>query len=282
MAPDRKRYLALQRELGGNEVILSVPLGSPRPPGESLRGAEGPEAISEGSPRPLPPPRHDTPSPPAPPTRKHWSADAPPIPTGPGVIVPGRERGLMDPSAEWNSLDEVARVVAGCTKCFLCQGRKNTVPGEGNPAARLMFVGEGPGQTEDQTGRPFVGKAGELLTRMIEAIDLRRDAVFIANTVKCRPPQNRKPLPDELAACNPYLERQIELINPKVLVALGATAAETLLGVKRSLTDLRGRVHSFRGIPLVVTYHPAALLRNPNWKKPTWDDVRIARQLLDR
>ncbi|HEU5220177.1 MAG TPA: uracil-DNA glycosylase, partial [Gemmatimonadales bacterium] len=147
---------------------------------------------------------------------------------------------------------------------------------------RLMFVGEGPGQTEDETGRPFVGRAGELLTQIIESIELRREDVFIANTVKCRPPQNRKPLPDELAACAPYLDRQIELVTPKVLVALGATAAEAMLGAKRSLTDLRGRVHSFRGIPLVVTYHPAALLRNPNWKKPTWDDVRIARQLLDR
>ena len=145
-----------------------------------------------------------------------------------------------------------------------------------------MFVGEGPGQTEDETGRPFVGRAGELLTKMIEAIELRRDQVFIANVVKCRPPQNRKPLPDEIAACSGYLERQIGLIRPAVLVALGATAAEAMLGVKRSLTDLRGRVHSYRGIPLVVTYHPAALLRNPNWKKPTWDDIRIARQLLDR
>ena len=145
-----------------------------------------------------------------------------------------------------------------------------------------MFVGEGPGQTEDETGRPFVGRAGELLTQIIEAVELQRDDVFIANVVKCRPPQNRKPLPDEIAACSTYLERQIELVRPGVLVALGATAAEAMLRVKKSLTELRGRVHSYRGIPLVVTYHPAALLRNPNWKKPTWDDIRIARQLLDR
>jgi DNA polymerase len=145
-----------------------------------------------------------------------------------------------------------------------------------------MFVGEGPGQTEDETGRPFVGRAGELLTQIIEAIELKREDVFIANVVKCRPPQNRKPLPDEMTACWGYLERQIELIEPRALVALGATAAEAMLRVKKSLTELRGRVHSYRGIPLVVTYHPAALLRNPNWKKPTWDDIRIARQLLDR
>jgi DNA polymerase len=188
----------------------------------------------------------------------------------------------MEEGPAWETLDEVARIIAGCRKCFLCEGRTNTVPGEGSAVARLMFVGEGPGQTEDATGRPFVGRAGELLTQIIESIGLRREDVFIANAVKCRPPQNRKPLPDEIAACWPHLERQIELIRPKVLVALGATAAECLLSVKRSLTDLRGRVHSYRGTPLVVTYHPAALLRNPNWKKPTWDDVRIARQLLDR
>ncbi|HLG06283.1 MAG TPA: uracil-DNA glycosylase [Gemmatimonadales bacterium] len=156
------------------------------------------------------------------------------------------------------------------------------MPGEGASTAGIMFVGEGPGQVEDETGRPFVGRAGELLDQIIRSIGLTRGEVFIANAVKCRPPGNRKPLPDEIACCMPYLERQIELIGPKVLVALGSTAAEALLQVRRSLADLRGRVHSYRGIPLVVTYHPAALLRNPNWKKPTWDDIRIARQLLDR
>ena len=275
-----KRYLELQKALGGNEVILSGAAGRTQ---ESLRGAEGPEAIPTGSPRPSGP-RDDRepPSRPAvqPSSRpgKHWSTDAPPVPTVPGIVVPP----LLEAPSPWRSLEEVAATIAGCRKCFLCQGRTRTVPGEGNAEARLMFVGEGPGQTEDETGRPFVGRAGELLTKMIEAIDLERDQVFIANVVKCRPPQNRKPLPDEIAACSPYLERQIGLIRPAVLVALGATAAEAMLGVKRSLTDLRGRVHSYRGIPLVVTYHPAALLRNPNWKKPTWDDIRIARQLLDR
>jgi DNA polymerase len=156
------------------------------------------------------------------------------------------------------------------------------VPGEGNPKAKLVLVGEGPGATEDQTGRPFVGQAGQLLDSILEAIGIRRADVFITNIVKCRPPQNRKPLPDEMAACIPYLHRQLELIRPKVILALGGTAAEGLLGTKKSLGELRNRVHTYNGVPLVVTYHPAALLRNPNWKKPTWDDVRIARQLLDR
>jgi DNA polymerase len=143
-------------------------------------------------------------------------------------------------------------------------------------------VGEGPGAKEDETGLPFVGRAGELLTDVLQAIDLVRERVFICNVVKCRPPANRKPLQDEIDACVAYLYRQIEVIQPKVILAMGGTAAETLLNTKRSLASLRNRVHSFRGIQLLVTYHPAALLRNPNWKKPTWDDVRIARQLLDR
>ncbi|TFG46286.1 MAG: uracil-DNA glycosylase [Gemmatimonadales bacterium] len=172
--------------------------------------------------------------------------------------------------------------MASCTRCSLAQSRKNTVPGEGNPAADLMLVGEGPGATEDETGRPFVGAAGELLTQILGSIGIPRESVFIANVVKCRPPQNRKPLPDESTACLPYLRRQVQLVRPKVILALGATAAESLLGVRKSLGVLRGAVHLYGGIPLVVTYHPAALLRNPNWKKPTWDDVRIARQLLDR
>jgi DNA polymerase len=145
-----------------------------------------------------------------------------------------------------------------------------------------MLIGEGPGAREDATGRPFVGPAGKLLDEILAAIGISRQSVFIANIVKCRPPQNRKPLPDEVAACLPYLHRQIALIAPKVIVALGGTAAESLLGVRKSIGELRGAVHALDGIPVIVTYHPAALLRNPNWKKPTWDDVRIARQLLDR
>ena len=275
-----KRYLELQRALGGNEIILSGTAG--RLDGSTAgegRAEEIGAIASTQSPAPTQPSsRPATSRPEISRPNKHWSTDAPPIPTVPGIVIPA----LLEAPSPWSTLEEVAATIAGCPKCFLCQGRTRTVPGEGNPEARLMFVGEGPGQTEDETGRPFVGRAGELLTKMIEAIELQREQVFIANVVKCRPPQNRKPLPDEIAACSPYLERQIGLIRPAVLVALGATAAEAMLGVKRSLTDLRGRVHSYRGIPLVVTYHPAALLRNPNWKKPTWDDIRIARQLLDR
>ena len=173
-------------------------------------------------------------------------------------------------------------MVRECPRCPLCESRTHAVPGEGPSDARLIVVGEGPGAVEDETGRPFVGRAGELLTEILEAIDLPRDKVFICNVVKCRPPSNRKPQQDEIDACVPYLYRQIEVIRPTVILAMGATAAETLLKTRQSLGAFRNKVHEFRGIPVVVTYHPAALLRNPHWKKPTWDDVRIARQLVDQ
>jgi uracil-DNA glycosylase len=211
-----------------------------------------------------------------------WRKDAPPIP-GPGLTIAlPPESPLARQLATMQSLDAVAELIRPCTLCELSKTRTQTVPGEGNPSADLMCVGEGPGATEDETGRPFVGAAGQLLDQILSAIDCPRNTVYIANIVKCRPPGNRKPFPDEATSCLPYLHRQIALVRPKVLLALGGTAAEWLLGTKQSLGNLRGRVHDFAGIPLVVTYHPAALLRNPNWKKPTWDDVRIARQLLDR
>jgi DNA polymerase len=236
--------------------------------------------------QPLPPAQPDEPPSPRveemakPKTFPKWRKDAPPIP-GPGLTILPPDAGLLgDELSRLESLDAVSEMIRTCRKCRLCEGRINTVPGEGNQRARLMCVGEGPGATEDETGRPFVGAAGQLLDQILGAIDCPRDTVYIANIVKCRPPQNRKPLPDEATACLPYLHRQIALVRPKVLLALGGTAAEWMLGVRKSLGDLRGQVHRFAGIPLVVTYHPAALLRNPNWKKPTWDDVRIARQLL--
>lgn len=265
MADSRRLYLKLQAELGGAEVYRTT-----REPVRTPADAAVAEATSPGDARAAGPSR----------PRPDWRRNLPEIP-GPGLVVESAPPGLLEATPAPESLDEIARVVAACRKCPLGDGRTNVVPGEGNPAARLMCVGEGPGETEDRTGRPFVGRAGELLNDILTAIELSRDAVFIANVVKCRPPQNRKPLPDEMNACLPFLRRQIQLIRPRVLLALGATAAEGLLGVRKNLGELRGRVHRFDGIPLIVTYHPAALLRNPNWKKPTWDDVRIARQLLD-
>lgn len=201
-------------------------------------------------------------------------------PAGISFDPPSRDLFAVDPIQQTQSLADVASLIAVCRKCKLCEARTNTVPGEGLATARLVVVGEGPGRTEDETGRPFVGKAGELLTKILAAIELPREQVFICNVVKCRPPENRLPQYDEIAACVPYLHRQIDLVKPKVILAMGGTAAQTLLNTKQSLGALRNQVHRFRGIPLLVTYHPAALLRNPNWKRPTWDDVRIAARLL--
>jgi DNA polymerase len=266
----RRRYLRQQAELGGAEMVLSGPVSDARAPArgpapapavaaEEVAMAEKPETGGG---------------------ERKWMKGAPAIP-GPGLdAMPG----IIPPElVALESLDRIAERIRSTYCCeTLCPNRTNAVPGEGNPKARLMLVGEAPGQNEDEQGRPFIGAAGQLLGSILQAVELRREDVFIANVVKCRPPQNRKPLPHEVQSCIPYLWRQIELIRPAVLLAMGSTAAEALLGVRKSLGELRGKVHSYGGIPLVVTYHPAALLRNPNWKKPTWDDVRIARQLIDR
>ncbi|HET7553894.1 MAG TPA: uracil-DNA glycosylase family protein [Gemmatimonadaceae bacterium] len=183
--------------------------------------------------------------------------------------------------AACKTLEEVAALVAGCQRCDLYRTALNPVPGEGDAHARLMCIGEAPGAKEDETGRPFVGAAGELLTKILAAINLRRDEVFIANVLKHRPPGNRNPLPQEVAACSPYLVRQVALIRPKVIITFGAFAAQTLLDTKLAIGKLRGSVHRYHGIPVVVTYHPAALLRNPAWKRPTWEDVQLARRILD-
>jgi DNA polymerase len=200
-----------------------------------------------------------------------------------GLVVGGASRALFgDPAAKLDSLDEIARVVAECRRCPLYATAKNPVPGVGNPDADFMCIGEAPGANEDEQGKPFVGQAGQLLTKILAAIDLTRDDVFIANVLKHRPPGNRNPMPDEVIACSPYLVRQIELVKPKVILALGTFAAQTLLETKLTIGKLRGQVHRYYGVPLIVTYHPAALLRNPSWKRPTWEDVQLARRVLDR
>ncbi len=168
-----------------------------------------------------------------------------------------------------------------CTRCKLhTLGRRQVVFGVGNPAARLMFVGEAPGADEDEQGIPFVGKAGQLLTRIIEAIDLKREDVYIANVIKCRPPQNRNPEPDEVEQCEPFLFRQIDAIQPRVIVALGKFGAQTLLRTQEPISRLRGRVFDYRGAKLIPTFHPAYLLRNPPAKRDVWEDMKLVRTLL--
>lgn len=166
--------------------------------------------------------------------------------------------------------------IRGCTKCRLCEQRTHTVFGEGDVDARIFFIGEGPGETEDQTGRPFVGRAGELLNKMIAGMGLRREQVYIANIVKCRPPGNRVPAPDEVAICTPYLERQLEIVRPGAIVTLGLPATQYMLQTKTSMGRLRGQWHNWRGIKLMPTYHPAYVLRNPTYetRAAVWSDLK--------
>jgi uracil-DNA glycosylase len=187
-------------------------------------------------------------------------------------VIPAAERAA--------ALKSILEDIGDCTRCALHKGRNKIVFADGSPTARLMFVGEGPGADEDAQGLPFVGRAGQLLNNMITAMGLRRDEVYIANIVKCRPPGNRTPEPVEANTCSPFLFRQIEVVRPEVLVALGATAATYLLGQRQPLAALRGRVHSFRGSKLIVTYHPAFLLRDPRQKKEAWADLQIAMRAL--
>lgn len=200
-------------------------------------------------------------------TRKVISA-----PPQPGGAVPVEERAA--------ALEVIREDLGDCTRCALHTGRHTIVFGVGNPAARLMFVGEGPGADEDAQGLPFVGRAGQLLNNMIAAMGLKREECYIANVVKCRPPGNRTPEPEEANTCSPFLFRQIDAVRPQVLVALGATAATYLLGQRQPLAGLRGRVHAFRGMSLIVTYHPAFLLRDPRQKKEAWADLQIAMKEL--
>ncbi|MEP6996864.1 MAG: uracil-DNA glycosylase [Betaproteobacteria bacterium] len=192
----------------------------------------------------------------------------------------------------YGSADRIARIatlgwsdfaadVRACTACGLCRSRRQAVPGVGDGQAEWMFVGEAPGAEEDARGEPFVGQAGRLLDNMLAALGMRRESnVYIANVLKCRPPGNRTPEPGEVAACRPYLDRQIALIRPKIIVALGRSAATTLLGVDATIASLRGRVHRYQGVPLIVTYHPAYLLRNLPDKAKAWEDLCLARATI--
>ncbi|MCB5257715.1 MAG: uracil-DNA glycosylase [Candidatus Cloacimonadaceae bacterium] len=181
---------------------------------------------------------------------------------------------FLPPSPKAEILKELSIKYSNCTKCKLHTGRIKFVYGEGNPDALAMLIGEAPGVQENIYGRPFVGPAGNLLTNMLKAINLSREDVYICNIVKCRPPNNRNPEPEEREACLPYLLEQIEIIQPKLILMLGLVAAQTLLNTKLSMEKLRQTTHSFQGIKTFVTYHPSALLRNPNWKKPAWQDLQ--------
>jgi DNA polymerase len=311
-------WLTQQHELGDRELILpsltsqeatrlmrGAPIGpeSAKRPAASRSGARTTSAPrAESRPPDTPPNALSAPPPDAPrttpPEGADWRtelsaagaaprasrgrrADAPDAPsrdrdTGPAApLAPAPDTSTAD------TIAALAGLIAQCRACSLYRTAQNPVPGEGNPNADFVCVGEAPGANEDEQGRPFVGQAGQLLTKILAAVNLEREDVFIMNVLKHRPPGNRNPDPAEVAACRPFLLRQLELIQPKVILALGTFAAQTLLDTKETLGKLRGRVHSFQGIPVVVTYHPAALLRNSAWKRPTWEDVQLARRILD-
>jgi len=224
---------------------------------------------------------------------------------GPGLFVPPGERETLlarlqelagvqqspepdlamctGPTESIESVDQlssVRRVAESCTRCALHSSRRTVVFSDGPDRARVMCVGEAPGAREDETGVPFVGRAGQLLDRLLLSVGLPREEVYICNVLKCRPPGNRNPQPDEIDQCSPFLRRQVALVQPEVVITFGTFAAQTLLGMKESLGRLRGQVHTYEGVPLVVTYHPAALLRNPHWKRPSWEDLQQVRRIL--
>lgn len=190
-------------------------------------------------------------------------------------------RSVEEPWSNSASLVDLNDQICACQKCDLGKTRTKFVFGTGNPNADVMFIGEAPGKDEDEQGEPFVGRAGQLLNKIIEAVALKREDVFICNILKCRPPNNRDPLPSEMETCTPYLHKQIGLVKPKFIICLGRISAQWLLKTTTTLTSLRGRVHEYQGAKLIVTYHPAALLRNPNWKRPAWDDMKLFKKLYD-
>jgi uracil-DNA glycosylase family 4 len=280
-----RRYLEQRKESGENELVLDqlnvddvlklVGAKPKRPATSSSSSSDWREVLRDAGAAPEP---TTSARPASPGTRPLPEIQ---VPAGLSVGTGARELfgGAM---ASLGSLDAVASAVASCTKCPLYSTATNPVPGQGNPNAALMIVGEAPGATEDEKGLAFVGAAGQLLTKILAAVDLKRDDVFICNVLKHRPPGNRNPMPDEVTACSPYLVRQFELIRPKAILALGTFAAQTLLQTKLAIGKLRSQVHRYNGVPLIVTYHPAALLRNPSWKRPTWEDVQLVRRILDR
>jgi len=194
------------------------------------------------------------------------------------LILSGKKNVMTE---KYKSLKEHEEAIKDCNNCRLCEGRTNFVYGTGDPNADVMFIGEGPGREEDLKGEPFVGRAGQLLNKILAAIDFKREDVYIANVVKCRPPNNRDPQPDEMETCMPHLKEQIRLIKPKIICALGRIASHALLETSTPLGKLRQKWHKFEGIDFIVTYHPAALLRFQQYKKDCWEDVQMLRERYD-
>ena len=211
---------------------------------------------------------------------------APRAARGKGKLSAGQEaseklKGIDEPWVGKSSLDELNEVICTCVKCPLGYTRNRFVFGVGNPHADVVLIGEAPGAEEDAQGEPFVGRAGQLLNKILEAVGMRREEVYICNIIKCRPPGNRDPSPSEMETCIPYLWKQLDLIRPKVILCLGRVSAQMLLRTNDGLNKLRGKVFEYQGSKVLVTYHPAALLRNPGWKRPTWEDMQFFKKIYD-
>ncbi|HEX2205952.1 MAG TPA: uracil-DNA glycosylase family protein [Longimicrobium sp.] len=292
-----RSYLRQRAELGDAELVLERwsselrGLLSPRRPPSAPQAVERPAAARAVEPRSVDTRPAAPPSMPSRPaaeeptveTPLHVRAGAPAPGTTPMRPAPDApSRGVSAEEIRFlPTLDEVREVSLGCPRCRLAETRMKVVFGEGDPAADVMVVGEAPGADEDRSGRPFVGKAGKLLDLLLMTAGFPREQVYICNVLKCRPPMNRNPLPDEVEACNPYLLRQVELVKPRAILAFGTFAAQTLLATDVSIGRLRGKVHHYQGVPLIPTYHPAALLRNPGWVRAVWDDLQRLRGVLD-
>ena len=272
------------RDLGLAEFYRR-PVDSTLPDGQSkdpnaTQSASGASTATSVEYQATPPQMPDAAGAAVPASKINYFGEEPAIRPRKAFIEPPQIAPVVPPAERATALETIREDLGDCTRCALHKGRHTIVFGEGNPAARLMFVGEGPGADEDAQGLPFVGRAGQLLNNMIAAMGLKREECYIANVVKCRPPGNRTPDPEEANTCSPFLFRQIDVVRPQVLVALGATAATYLLGARQPLAGLRGRIHAFRGMSLIVTYHPAFLLRDPRQKKEAWADLQIAMKEL--
>ena len=275
---DVRRYLGWHRDVAGDELHASMDgalgaIAAAMSVEVTVEGSSNPPVVVEYAEVALQP----VSAPAAAPARLKAAALPAAAPARSRVAEPSRPSpgpAVAPDSEEAPRLEEVRRALGDCKRCKLCSGRKNIVFGVGNPKARLVFVGEGPGAEEDNQGIPFVGAAGQLLTKMIAAMGYTRDEVYICNVVKCRPPGNRNPEPDEIEACQPFLEAQLNAIRPSVIVTLGKFAAQTLLRTDTPITRLRGQWREYVGIPLMPTFHPAYLLRNPAEKKPAWTDLQ--------
>ncbi|HEX8703000.1 MAG TPA: uracil-DNA glycosylase [Myxococcaceae bacterium] len=303
---DLRRHLVWQEEAGGRALLVDAAKQA-ADRSAALRSIVAPRGATAAKPAPQPvaPGKPQAPEP-SPASRPLAAAAAPapralapePVraappraaaPAGNGMLLdvpqkappyPGALPGVVD--GERPTLDQIRRELGDCRRCKLCTGRKNIVFGVGNPRAELVFVGEGPGENEDLQGVPFVGAAGELLTKMIQAMGFSRDDVYICNVVKCRPPGNRNPEPDEIASCEPFLRSQLLALQPKVIVALGKFAAQTLLRDSTPITRLRGNWREYQGVKLMPTFHPAYLLRSPAEKRKAWEDLQQVMKLFGK